>query len=208
MGVAGGPSAFEVKVVIDGDEDTPDVQPAPDGLFSYGWDLTFNAVKATADTVTVEPQLDFLGFAPGAQVTTGPGAARAKGTIEQVAPIVTTINVDGQGQPTVDSGTDITVAGFQPVNYVNVEIIDLVNTAGGAGTESAASSGRVPAPAARPHTRRPHTRRPLDPAPGPRYRPRSFRRPKRSEPVGFGVRQPGAALDFFLDVGRIENPFY
>ena len=54
--------------------------------------------------------------------------------------IVDALTVDAQGQAAVDSGTDVTVPGFQPINYVDVESVNIINNAGGGGVASAASA--------------------------------------------------------------------
>ncbi|MAE63771.1 MAG: hypothetical protein CMJ18_05820 [Phycisphaeraceae bacterium] len=76
---------FDVDVVFDGDDGTPGLQPLPEGLHSYSWEISVDPAKASVDGITVEPDLDFLGFAAGARITLGSGTGEAKGNTDQVA---------------------------------------------------------------------------------------------------------------------------
>ncbi len=75
---------FDVQVLIDGDISTPVAESLANGLFSYGWQLTFDSSKATVDGVTVPAALDFFAFAPGASLTADPGLAGAEGNVDQI----------------------------------------------------------------------------------------------------------------------------
>lgn len=75
---------FDVQVLIDGDLGTAFPDPLDSGLFSYGWQMEFDAAKASIDSVTVPAELDFFGFVPGATIVADPGLAAAEGNIDQV----------------------------------------------------------------------------------------------------------------------------
>lgn len=77
--------AFTVEVLIDAELGLPGIQTLEAGLFSNGWQMTFDATKATVDLLTVEPALDFFAFLPGANTDVGPGFVEAEGNIDQIA---------------------------------------------------------------------------------------------------------------------------
>jgi hypothetical protein len=76
---------FAIQVLIDGELGTPEADPVSAGLFSYGWQVTFDSTKATVDNVDVPDALDFFAFAPGASIVTDPGLIAAEGNVDQVA---------------------------------------------------------------------------------------------------------------------------
>ncbi len=78
--------SFDVGVVIDGDDIAPGLQPVTNGLFSYGWQFTFDQTKATVDNIAVVPDLNFFDFNPGAQTSIGPGLGGARGNIDLSGP--------------------------------------------------------------------------------------------------------------------------
>jgi len=84
-GVAAGSSQeIEVPILIDGDDTAPGLQPVPHGLFSYGFLLRFDSAilqPLPGNAVSVDPALDFFGFAGGAKVTAGTGFVAIKGNI-------------------------------------------------------------------------------------------------------------------------------
>jgi len=78
---------FDVEVRLDADEAAPGFQGLPAGLFSNGWQMTVNSSNASVDALLVPPELDFFGFAPGANTFVGPGEGRAEGNVDQIANI-------------------------------------------------------------------------------------------------------------------------
>lgn len=76
--------AFNPEILIDGEVGLIGVQPVPNGLFSFGLQMTFPAADATANGVAVVPALNFFGFAAGASTVVGSGHIDAEGNIDQV----------------------------------------------------------------------------------------------------------------------------
>jgi hypothetical protein len=76
---------FDVQVLLDADLSTPEAEGLANGLFSYSWTASFDAAKASVDSITVPSQLDYFGFANGASITSEPGLIGAEGNIDQVA---------------------------------------------------------------------------------------------------------------------------
>lgn len=77
--------SFTVEVLFDAELGLPGIQPWPDGLFSVGWQMSFDSTKAMVDSLTVAPELDYFGFLPGANTSVGPGQVEAEGNIDQIA---------------------------------------------------------------------------------------------------------------------------
>lgn len=96
---------FDVTVLVDGDLGQPGIQPLTNGLFSYGWELSFPATKAAANKVTVVPELDFWGFPPGASIEIIAGIARAEGNVDlntaepYTGAQLATVNLQNFGSP-------------------------------------------------------------------------------------------------------------
>jgi hypothetical protein len=78
---------FDVKVMIDADSRTEQLDPVPGGLFSFGAKMTFDAAKAQLSgpgALQTVSELDHFGFAAGALTDVNPGVAASKGNIDQL----------------------------------------------------------------------------------------------------------------------------
>lgn len=76
---------IEFRIMIDGNDTVPGRQPVPHGLFSYGFVMGFDPAvlqRIAEGSVTVEPALDFSGFAPGARVVQEQGQVTVSGNIQ------------------------------------------------------------------------------------------------------------------------------
>ena len=77
---------FEVQVLIDADDRTPELEPIPRGLFSYGSEIIFDPLKANAAGVSeidIVSELDNFGFSAGGFKEASAGRAAGKGNIDQ-----------------------------------------------------------------------------------------------------------------------------
>jgi hypothetical protein len=72
-----------VQVVIDGNDSTSALEPIPNGLFSYGLQITFDENLVQANSVNVVPELDYIGFSSEADITISNGVVTIKGNIDQ-----------------------------------------------------------------------------------------------------------------------------
>jgi hypothetical protein len=73
------------RVLMDADDSTDELDPLPNGLFSFGAQVTFDPTKASigglAD-IQITPALDHFGFSAGGFKETGAGLAAAKGNVD------------------------------------------------------------------------------------------------------------------------------
>ncbi len=79
---------FDVQILIDADDRTPEIEPVRGGLFSFGTELVFDPAKAEVSgpaAVKTTAELDNFGFFSGAYTEVAAGRAGAKGNIDQVA---------------------------------------------------------------------------------------------------------------------------
>lgn len=82
---------FAIQVRLDSDPGAAGDQGFPEGLFSYGFQLTFDPARvALADdadaAVAVPAPLDFTGFSPGARIESAPGLIVVKGNVNPADP--------------------------------------------------------------------------------------------------------------------------
>jgi len=89
--VQGPGETITARVLIDGNPSTPQDEPVPLGLFSFGVATTFDGTKAQLSgfgDVAVVPQLDYFGLGPGAFKQVQSGFGGGKGNIDNLGPFV------------------------------------------------------------------------------------------------------------------------
>ncbi len=77
---------FSVQVLIDANDQTPELDPVRGGLFSFGTKFTFDATKAEikdASDIAIQDDLDHFGLSDGGFIEVSAGAAAGKGNIDQ-----------------------------------------------------------------------------------------------------------------------------
>ena len=78
--------SFEVRVVVDGDDETAELDPIEQGLFSFGIKADFLAANVDVsglEQVVVSEELDFFGFDDSAHRDVGDSFVAAEGNIDQ-----------------------------------------------------------------------------------------------------------------------------